>query len=51
MTKSSKNISLKTTDKQSRSAKALRANLQKRKSQSRNRLQIAKDKNKEPLDG
>ena len=48
MDKSSKKIGLKINDKQERSAKALRANLLKRKSQSRSRLEI---KNKEKLNG
>ena len=52
MTKSSKNLDPKATDKHARSAKALRANLQKRKSQSRSRSEMAKkDKNKESADG
>tara|TARA_B100000575_G_C22992786_1_gene572364 strand:- start:500 stop:646 length:147 start_codon:yes stop_codon:yes gene_type:complete len=48
MDKSSKKIGAKINDKQARSAKALRANLLKRKSQSRSRLEI---KNKEKLNG
>ncbi len=48
MDKSSKKISSKINNKQERSAKSLRANLLKRKSQSRSRLEI---KNKEKLNG
>lgn len=51
MAKSSKNLSFKPSDKQERSARALRANLLKRKSQSRSRLELGKDKNKDKLDG
>ncbi len=51
MAKSSKNLSFKPNDKHERSARALRANLLKRKSQSRSRLELGKDKNKDKLDG
>lgn len=51
MAKSLKNLVLKSLEKQERSAKALRANLLKRKSQSRSRLEVQKEKNKEKLDG
>lgn len=51
MAKSLKNLVWKSSEKQERSAKALRANLLKRKSQSRSRLEVQKEKNKEKLDG
>ena len=47
MVKSSKNLVSKSSDMQERSARALRANLLKRKSQSKSRLEMGKEKNKE----
>ena len=51
MSKSSKNLGFRLSDMQERSAKALRANLLKRKSQSKTRSEIGKRKNKDKLNG
>ena len=51
MTKSTSNSDMVNSDKQVRLAKALRANLLKRKSQSRRRSGLEKDSNKEKQDG